>query len=122
MECIRKSLWKKNNSIYRLSFIPYFLYKIFALYGESIKLPILWAIAIISLIAGLDHFVYNNYDIITALKQSAYNFAPISWTLPQDMLLNKPAIVDLYFLEKSFSLIIFGSLFIALRRRFERKK
>lgn len=99
MECIRKSLWKKNNSIYRLSFFPYFLYKIFALYGESIKLPIIWAIAMISLIAGLDYFAYNNYDWITAIKQSAYNFIPISWTLPEDMVLNKSATVDLYYLK-----------------------
>ena len=74
------------------------------------------------MIAGLDYLVYDNYDWFSALKQSAYNFIPISWTLPEEMVLNKSPTIDLYYFEKIFSLIILGSLFIALRRRFERKK
>lgn len=117
MESIRNSLWKKNNSVYRLSALPYFLYKIFALYGESIKLPLIWSFGIIMIIAVLDYVIYYNTDFISAMKNSAFNFLPISWTLPQNS-----TNLDLYYIEKSLSLLVFGSLFIALRRRFERKK
>lgn len=117
MESIRKSLWKKNRSVYRLSALPYFLYKIFALYGESLKLPLIWTFVIIGGIAILDCLYYSKADLLTSIKNSTFNFLPISWILPQ----NSPNI-DLYYIEKLFSLIVFGSLFIALRRRFERRK
>jgi uncharacterized protein YjbI with pentapeptide repeats len=116
MECIRKSLWKKNNSIYRLSFLPYLLYKVFALYGESIKLPLLWSGGIIVFIALLDYWVYDRPNILEALTLSAKNFLPISWIIQGN------SNTDLFYIEKLLSLIVFGSLFIALRRRFERKK
>ncbi|MDN5867929.1 MAG: hypothetical protein L0H55_11095, partial [Candidatus Nitrosocosmicus sp.] len=116
MECIRKSLWKKNNSIYRLTAMPYFLYKIFALYGESVKLPLLWSLGIILLIAFIDYIFFNNPIFSNALKQSTFNFLPLSWTLPANATNG-----DLYQVEKLSSLVVFGSLFIALRR-FERKK
>jgi hypothetical protein len=116
MEAIRKSKWYSNKSISKLNVIQYLLYKYLALYGESIKLPLLiWMPIIISVIA-LSHNDWNiNFALLDHIKRSFFNFFPIPTSVTNQL-------GDVFVFEKILSLPILGLTFIALRRRFERTK
>jgi len=115
MEAIRKSKWYSNKSISKLNTIQYLVYKYLALYGESIKLPLLiWMPIIIAIFASLQIEWNKNISLLDSIKESFFNFFPIPT--------NSPLSHDLSAVEKIISIPILGLAFIALRRRFERTK
>jgi hypothetical protein len=116
MEAIRKSKWYSNKSISKLNVIQYLLYKYLALYGESIKLPLLiWMPIIISVIALSRNDWNINFALLDHIKRSFFNFFPIPTSVTNQL-------GDVFVLEKILSLPILGLTFIALLRRFERTK
>jgi uncharacterized protein YjbI with pentapeptide repeats len=114
MEAIRRSLWSKGIGG-KLASIPYLLYKYIALYGESVFLPlVLWTPTIIIGFAVWRILVSNCYDpqcmIDRVIDSIAAYFQVPRNTLQQDII------------ERILAVPILGSAFIALRRRFERRK
>jgi hypothetical protein len=114
MEAIRRSLWSKGIGG-KLASIPYLLYKYIALYGENVFLPlVLWTPVIIIGFAVWRILVSNCYDpqcmIDRVIDSIAAYFQVPRNTLQQDII------------ERILAVPILGSAFIALRRRFERRK
>lgn len=117
LESIRKSLWQGTIREKFLS-IPYALYKVMALYGESAALPLLFWSTI--LVLGLTE-VRNIFEICSVKEGCsmldklfdsffAYFLLPRSGTSPLDLS------------ERIISVPILSMGYIALRRRFERRK
>jgi uncharacterized protein YjbI with pentapeptide repeats len=114
MEAIRRSLWSKGIGG-KLASIPYLLYKYIALYGESVFLPLVfWTPVIIIGFAVWRILVSNCYDpqcmIDRVIDSIAAYFQVPRNALQQDII------------ERILAIPILGSAFIALRRRFERRK
>jgi hypothetical protein len=114
MEAIRRSLWSKGIGG-KLASILYLLYKYIALYGESVFLPlVLWTPTIIIGFAVWRMLVSNCYDpqcmIDRVIDSIAAYFQVPRNALQQDII------------ERILAIPILGSAFIALRRRFERRK
>jgi uncharacterized protein YjbI with pentapeptide repeats len=114
MEAIRRSLWSKGIGG-KLASILYLLYKYIALYGESVFLPlVLWTPTIIIGFAVWRMLVSNCYDpqcmIDRVIDSIAAYFQVPRNALQQDII------------ERILAVPILGSAFIALRRRFERRK
>jgi uncharacterized protein YjbI with pentapeptide repeats len=114
MEAIRRSLWSKGIGG-KLASIPYLLYKYIALYGENVFLPlVLWTPTIIIGFAVWRMLVSNCYDpqcmIDRVIDSIAAYFQVPRNALQQDII------------ERILAIPILGSAFIALRRRFERRK
>jgi uncharacterized protein YjbI with pentapeptide repeats len=111
MEAIRRSLWSKGIRG-KLASIPYLFYKYIALYGENVLLPlVVWTPIIIILFAVWRILVSSCYDrVIDSI--AAY------FQVPRNTL--QPTAQDI--IERILAVPILGSAFIALRRRFERRK
>jgi uncharacterized protein YjbI with pentapeptide repeats len=114
MEAIRRSRWSKGIEG-KLASIPYLLYKYIASYGENVFLPLVfWTPIIIILFAVWRILVSNCYDpqcmIDRVIDSIAAYFQVPRNTLQQDII------------ERILAVPILGSAFIALRRRFERRK
>ncbi len=89
---------------------PSGLYKWLALYGESYIRPIIWSVFVISTFAFLRRIMNNNEDLKSAFINS---FLVYLQTPPQNNLINS--------VERAISIILVALLFIALRRKLERK-
>jgi hypothetical protein len=119
MEAIRRSLWSKGIGG-KLASIPYLLYKYIALYGENVFLPlVLWTPIIITGFAAWRMLVSNCYDpqpqcMIDRVIDSIAAY----FQVPRNAL--QPTVQDI--IERILAVPILGSAFIALRRRFERRK
>jgi uncharacterized protein YjbI with pentapeptide repeats len=119
MEAIRRSLWSKGIGG-KLASIPYLLYKYIALYGESVFLPLVfWTPVIITGFAVWRMLVSNCYDpqpqcMIDRVIDSIAAY----FQVPRNTL--QPTAQDI--IERILAVPILGSAFIALRRRFERRK
>jgi uncharacterized protein YjbI with pentapeptide repeats len=116
MEAIRRSLWSKGIGG-KLASLLYLFYKYIALYGENVFLPlVLWTPVIIIGFAAWRMLVSNCYDpqpqcmIDRVIDSIAAYFQVPRNTLQQDII------------ERILAVPILGSAFIALRRRFERRK
>ncbi len=100
-------LWFKRN------FSLLGLYKHLSLYGESYKLPIIWAFIVIISYPMLMHWLFNaslpqsNDFLYTYLRTSAASFFQMD---------------NMYIGERIIGVLIVGLLFIALKRKYERKK
>lgn len=100
-------LWFKRN------FSLMGLYKYLSLYGESFKLPLIWASIVIVSYPILVHWLFNaslpqSDDFpYTYLRTSAASFFQLDNT---------------YIGERLIGFLLLGLLFIALKRQFERKK
>lgn len=108
MEAMR-SLLNSNRLRDKLSSFPYLLYKWLAMYGESVFLPlIVWTPVIIIAFALLR---MNQVDILNAFTDSLAAY----FQIPRNNQL-----IDI--IERILAVPVLGSAFIALRRKFERKK
>jgi len=117
MEAIRRSLWSKGIGG-KLASIPYLLYKYIALYGESVFLPlVLWTPTIIIGFAVWRILVSNCYDPQCMIDRVIDSIAAY-FQVPRNAL--QPTVQDI--IERILAVPILGSAFIALRRRFERRK
>lgn len=100
-------LWLKRN----VSFLN--LYKYLSLYGESYVLPMIWAFAVIISYPMLMYWLFNvslpqsDDFLYTYLRKSAASFFQMQST---------------YIGERIIGFLILGLFFIALKRKFERKK
>ncbi len=116
MEAIRKKLWR-GNRLDKLGSIPYLLYKYIAMYGESAFLPlVVWTpIVIISFLALRIITNCNDINDITCITQQAIDgiSAYFQFPKPDD---------NIGVIERLVSIPILGAAFIALRRKFERRK
>ena len=110
MEAMRKGLWKSNRIIDKLLSLTYGLYKVIAMYGESIFLPSTWLTGIVLVFAIL-RYLSNNSSFTEAFLDSLFAASQFP---------RANTIADL--MERVISFPFLGILFIALRRRFERKK
>jgi uncharacterized protein YjbI with pentapeptide repeats len=115
MESIRKSLSKEKEK--RLLSIPYWIYKWLALYGESIRLPlVVWTLVLITIFA-------------IARVPFIPNDIPHNWSTYANIFVDS---IGAYFqirsesnidiIERVASAPVLATAFIALRRRFERSK
>lgn len=92
------------------------LYKLLSLYGESYKLPIIWAFIVIVSYPILMNWLFNvslpqsDDFLYTYLRTSASSFFQMDSTY------------SAYIGERILGFLIIGLLFIALKRKFERKK
>jgi hypothetical protein len=117
MEAIRRSLWSKGIGG-KLASIPYLLYKYIALYGESVFLPLVfWTPVIIIGFAVWRILVSNCYDPQCMIDRVIDSIAAY-FQVPRNAL--QPTAQDI--IERILAVPILGSAFIALRRRFERRK
>jgi len=117
MEAIRRSLWSKGIGG-KLASIPYLLYKYIALYGENVLLPlVLWTPIIIAGFAVWRILVSNCYDPQCMIDRVIDSIAAY-FQVPRSTL--QPTAQDI--IERILAIPILGSAFIALRRRFERRK
>jgi hypothetical protein len=117
MEAIRRSLWSKGIGD-KLASIPYLLYKWIALYGESVFLPLVfWTPVIIIGFAVWRILVSNCYDPQCMIDRVIDSIAAY-FQVPRNAL--QPTVQDI--IERILAVPILGSAFIALRRRFERRK
>ena len=126
MEAIRKSLLKGSGRE-KISSIPYSLYKGLALYGESYFLPlIVWTPAIILLFLLLRvqlevcsvqpvHVAFVPYSQCSMMDKIVDSFAAY-FQFPR----SSTNIYDT--IERIVSIPIRGTAFIAIRRKFERRK
>jgi hypothetical protein len=117
MEAIRRSLWSKGIGG-KLASIPYLLYKYIALYGENVFLPLVfWTPVIIIGFAVWRILVSNCYDPQCMIDRVIDSIAAY-FQVPRNTL--QPTAQDI--IERILAIPILGSAFIALRRRFERRK
>jgi uncharacterized protein YjbI with pentapeptide repeats len=122
MEAIRKYLLREKWKGFR--WIPYMIYKWLALYGESIRLPlVIWTPAIIVFFIGL-RWAWS----ICAIP---HNCSPLDITIdsisayfqfPRSVGLSNVAASNIDIVERIVSVPVLGTAFIVLRRRFERSK
>jgi hypothetical protein len=119
MEAIRRSLWSKGIGG-KLASILYLLYKYIALYGENVFLPlVLWTPIIIAGFAVWRMLVSNCYDTQPqCMIDRVIDSIAAYFQVPRNTL--QPTAQDI--IERILAIPILGSAFIALRRRFERRK
>jgi len=117
MEAIRKSLYKMGTGG-KLSSILYWLYKYIALYGENVFLPlIVWTPAIIIVFAILRILHGGCYEYQCVIEWVTDSIAAY-FQVPKNIL--QQTTWDI--IERILAIPILGSAFIALKRRFERRK
>ncbi len=110
MEAIRRSLLNNSRLRDKLGSIPYWIYKWLSMYGESVFLPlIVWTPLIIVVFAFLR--IMQGVGALDALTDSIAAYFQIS---------RSNQALDIY--ERILAIPVLGSAFIALRRKFERKK
>ncbi len=112
---VNKNNEKKSNIVLRLkknvSFLG--LYKLLSLYGESYIRPMIWALIVIVSYPMLMHWLFDaslpqsDAFLYTYLRTSAASFLQMDST---------------YIGERVIGFLLLGLLFIALKRKFERKK
>lgn len=112
---VNKNNEKKSNIVLRLkknvSFLG--LYKLLSLYGESYIRPMIWALIVIVSYPMLMHWLFDaslpqsDDFLYTYLRTSAASFLQMDST---------------YIGERVIGFLLLGLLFIALKRKFERKK
>jgi uncharacterized protein YjbI with pentapeptide repeats len=128
MELARKFLsWRRNF----FEKIAHFLYDIFSKYGESINRPILFVLGVNFLAPILLLLLFPPLDsfdtAISRLSEYPKYFQAVlavfmqikSFADPELGLKNIPLIIEI--LIRIFAIIIFGNLFVAVRRRLERR-
>jgi uncharacterized protein YjbI with pentapeptide repeats len=119
MEAIRKSLlgkkvWRKLQSI------PYWIYKWLALYGESIRLPlVIWTPIIIGIFVVMReaYGICATPDSLCNIGDRLIDSISAYFQFPRSNPMNSLDII-----ERIVSAPVLGTAFIALRRRFERAK
>ena len=130
MEAIRRSLWIGIRERKKIASIPYFLYKVLALYGESYFLPmVIWTPALIGL------FIAWRFITGECSLQSVSNVISSPPTThictPKDFFIDsfaayfqfpRSTINPIDTIERIVSIPILGTAFIAIRRKFERTK
>jgi uncharacterized protein YjbI with pentapeptide repeats len=128
MELARKFLsWRRNF----FEKIAHFLYDIFSRYGESINRPVLFVLGVNFLAPILLLLLFPPLDsfdtAISRLSEYPKYFQAVlavfmqikSFADPELGLKNIPLIIEI--LIRIFAIIIFGNLFVAVRRRLERR-
>ncbi|GIU71525.1 MAG: hypothetical protein KatS3mg003_1004 [Candidatus Nitrosocaldaceae archaeon] len=115
MEAIRKGL-ENDHGLRKLRSIPYLLYKWIAMYGESASLPlIVWTPIAIGSFLALRIVMNCNPNDITCINQQAIDGIRAYFQFPK---LDD----NIGVIERLISVPFLASAFIALKRKFERRK